>query len=49
MNAEKSEFPLISHGDEILKSDDVYLVGIFEMFFETASGIEVSKFPAFAT
>ena len=40
---------MVRLGDEIFKSDNVYSISVFEMFFETASGIEVSKFPAFAT
>ena len=39
--------PLVGKGNEIFKRDDVYLVGAFQVFFEAASGVEVSALSSF--
>lgn len=38
---------MIRLGDEILKGENVYFVGVFEMLFEPSSGVEVAEFPSF--
>ena len=40
---------MVGLSDKIFKSEDVYLIGVFEMFFESASGVEVTELPSFPT
>jgi len=46
--AQFSKLPLVGLGDKTLKCDSTDLVGIFEMSFEPASGVEAAKLPSFA-
>ncbi len=41
------KFALIGKCNKTFKRKDVYLVGVFEMFFESASSVEVAEFPSF--